>query len=189
LILRRTIRHRPIHAFVQTLAFSPTACPTGRSAPNPFFVCAARQAPECSFLFGGSGWQDKFLPSNVRYAAYVAPTHYNAFNSSPLAVLNVSRESIARYGYSPATRVFEAAGACLITDAWKGIELFLEPDREVLVAEDGVEVASILRSLDETRARAIGAAALRRVTAHHTYAHRAAEWDAVVNADRKPLVA
>ncbi len=51
-------------------------------------------------------------------------------------MLNISRESMARYGFSPATRVFEAAGAgaCLITDAWEGIELFLEPDREVLVA-------------------------------------------------------
>ena len=54
----------------------------------------------------------------------------------PRCVLNVSRESMARYGWSPATRVFEAAGAgaCLITDRWRGIEMFLEPGREVLVA-------------------------------------------------------
>jgi spore maturation protein CgeB len=97
-------------------------------------------------------------------------------------VLNISRESMARYGFSPATRVFEAAGAgaCIITDFWEGIELFLEPDREVLVACDGADVASHLQSLDPVRARAIGGAAYRRVLAHHTYARRAEQVEAVL---------
>ena len=49
-------------------------------------------------------------------------------------MLNVARDSMAHIGFSPATRVFEAAGAgaCLITDAWEGIEMFLTPDEEVL---------------------------------------------------------
>jgi hypothetical protein len=36
---------------------------------------------------------------------------HNAFNCTPLAVLNVARDSMANVGFSPATRVFEAAGA------------------------------------------------------------------------------
>jgi spore maturation protein CgeB len=82
---------------------------------------------------------------------------------------------MAEVGFSPATRVFEAAGAgaCLITDAWEGIELFLAPDREVLVARDGQDVAEHVESLTPERARAIGAAALARVRADHTYAQRA----------------
>jgi spore maturation protein CgeB len=97
-------------------------------------------------------------------------------------VLNISRESMARYGFSPATRVFEAAGAgaCLITDAWEGINLFLEPEREVLVAASGAEVAEIVAGLDERRALAIGREAYRRVLAEHTYAHRAAEVEMVM---------
>jgi spore maturation protein CgeB len=97
-------------------------------------------------------------------------------------VLNVSRESMARFGFSPATRVFEAAGAgaCLITDAWEGIELFLTPGREVLVASSGEEVADRLRALTPERAREIGYAARRRVLAEHTYARRAAEVEAVL---------
>src|SRR5207237_679932 len=97
-------------------------------------------------------------------------------------VLNVSRESMARYGFSPATRVFEAAGAgaCLITDAWEGIELFLEPESEVLVARDGAEVAAHLDSLTPARARAVGMAAFRRVLNEHTYAHRAAQVESVL---------
>jgi spore maturation protein CgeB len=71
--------------------------------------------------------------------------------------------------------VFEAAGAgaCLITDAWRGIELFLEPGEEVLIAADGAEVATLLAELTPERARRIGTAARRRILARHTYAERA----------------
>jgi spore maturation protein CgeB len=102
-----------------------------------------------------------------------------------MAVLNISRESMARYGFSPATRVFEAAGAgaCLITDAWEGIEYFLEPGREVLVARDGEEVALIVRELTKERAREIGEAARRRVLAEHTYEQRGE----LVNETLRPL--
>jgi spore maturation protein CgeB len=86
---------------------------------------------------------------------------------------------MADVGFSPATRVFEAAGAgaCLITDAWEGIELFLAPGDEILVARDGQDVAEHLAALDPARARAIGAAARRRVLAEHTYARRGEEVD------------
>jgi spore maturation protein CgeB len=111
----------------------------------------------------------------VRRLGHVSTGEHNAFNSTPLAVLNVSRESMAANGWSPATRVFEAAGAgaCLITDAWDGIELFLEPDAEVLVARDGAEVAELLDQLTPERARKLGERALRRVLAEHTYDRRA----------------
>jgi spore maturation protein CgeB len=97
-------------------------------------------------------------------------------------VLNVSRDSMARYGFSPATRVFEAAGAgaCIITDAWEGIDLFLDPEREVLVARNGTEVAGHLNDLNLRRARRIGRAARRRVLAEHTYDKRAEQVEAVL---------
>src|SRR5206468_973391 len=78
-------------------------------------------------------------------------------------------------GWSPPTRVFEAAGAgaCLITDAWEGIEEFLEPEQEVLVAHDGADVARHLLELTPERARAIGAAARERLLEQHTYDRRA----------------
>ena len=75
--------------------------------------------------------------------------------------------------------MFEAAGAaaCLITDAWEGIEQFLKPHDEVLVARDGKDVAEHVRALTPDRARQIGDAALRRVLGEHTYAHRGAQVD------------
>ena len=82
---------------------------------------------------------------------------------------------MARYGFSPATRVFEAAGAgaCIITDHWVGIEQFLEPGREVLVAKNGSDVEKILEALTDGEARNIGQAAKKRVLSEHTYDHRA----------------
>ena len=89
---------------------------------------------------------------------------------------------MARYGFSPPTRVFEAAGAgaCLITDAWEGIEVFLAPGDEVLVAASGEEVAELLDRLSRRKARCIGEMARARVLAQHTYARRAAVVDAVL---------
>jgi len=103
-------------------------------------------------------------------------------------VLNISRDSMARYGFSPATRVFEAAGAgaCIITDAWEGIGAFLQPEREILVANSGREVAQILRELTPERARVIGEAARQRVIAEHTYEQRGALVQTILET-RKPI--
>ena len=71
----------------------------------------------------------------------------------------------------------------MISDQWLGIEQFLEPGREVLVARDGLEVASLVRGLDQEDARKIGEAAQRRVLAEHTYAQRAEQVDAILAAE------
>jgi spore maturation protein CgeB len=115
------------------------------------------------------------MPPNVRSLGHVFTRDHNALNCTAKAVLNVNRDSMARFGFSPATRVFEAAGAgaCVITDSFVGVETFFEPGKEILVARSGDEVAAILASISLERARAIGAAALRRVLAHHTYRSRA----------------
>ena len=143
---------------------------------------AAVMLPDKTFRIGGNGWHDKAMPGNVTDLGHVYTRDHNAFNCTPRAVLNVNRESMARYGFSPATRVFEAAGAgaCLITDYWVGIEMFLEPGREVLVARNGADVAEHLRSLTQERARQIGDAARHRVLSEHTYAHRAAQLEALM---------
>jgi spore maturation protein CgeB len=170
------------------LAFLGNRLPDREARVEEFFLRAAAQLPDKRMLLGGSGWGDKPLPANVRYLGHVYTADHNAFNCTPRAVLNVSRESMARYGFSPATRVFEAAGAaaCLITDAWEGLETFFEPEREVLVARSGDDVAHLVAALDPTQARAIGQAAYQRVLAEHTYAHRAAQFDGVLAGCRTP---
>jgi spore maturation protein CgeB len=82
--------------------------------------------------------------------------------------------------------VFEAAGvgACLVTDAWEGIADFLQPEREVLVADDGAAVAAYVRDVDRARATEIGHAARERMLGAHTYAHRAEQFDALLRRPR-----
>lgn len=164
----------PNERFVCDLSFLGNRLPDREARVEEFFLQAAEYAPSQRFLLGGSGWGDKPLPANVGYLGHVYTADHNAFNCSARAVLNISRDSMARYGFSPATRVFEAAGAsaCLITDAWEGIETFLEPGKEVLVARSGAEVAEILSGLTAERARALGEAARKRVLADHTYTQR-----------------
>jgi spore maturation protein CgeB len=177
--------HHPVAPqprFECDLAFLGNRLPDREARVEEFFLRAATLLPGRRLLLGGSGWGDKPLPAGVKYLGHVYTADHNAFNCTPRAVLNVSRESMARYGFSPATRVFEAAGAaaCLITDAWAGLEQFLQPDTEVLVAQDGAEVARHVEGLDAARARAIGQAAYRRVLAEHTYGHRAAQLEALL---------
>jgi spore maturation protein CgeB len=158
------------------LSFLGNRLPDREARVDEFFLNAARLAPAQRFLLGGSGWSDKPVPPNVSYLGHVYTADHNAFNCSANAVLNISRDSMARYGFSPATRVFEAAGAaaCLITDAWEGIDSFLQPGKEILVAYSGADVARILQELGAERARSIGEAARKRVLAEHTYEKRGA---------------
>lgn len=189
--------HHPVASdprFAADLSFLGNRLPDREARVESFFLAAAEVLPERAFLIGGNGWDTKALPVNVRNVGHVFTTDHNAFNCTPLAVLNIARDSMADIGFSPATRVFEAAGAgaCLITDAWEGIELFLKPDEEVLVARDGQDVADHVRQLTPERARAIGEAGLRRVLAEHTYARRGAEVDQILREEvamkREPVV-
>jgi spore maturation protein CgeB len=170
--------HHPVPPdprFSADLAFLGNRLPDREARVDAFFFAAAEACPDRKFLLGGSGWADKPKPANVRYVGHVFTGDHNALNSTARAVLNVARDSMAKVGFSPATRVFEAAGAgaCIVTDDWSGIDDFLEPGREILVAKDGAEVASILRALTPERALAIGLSARARVLAQHTYAQRA----------------
>jgi spore maturation protein CgeB len=177
--------HHPVASeqrFEGDLGFLGNRLPDREKRVEEFFLKVAAMLPEKRFLLGGNGWQDKAMPANVNYLGHVYTHEHNAFNCTPKAVLNINRDSMVRFGFSPPTRVFEAAGAgaCLLTDAWVGIEKFLEPGGEVLVAENGEEVAEILQSLTPQRARGIGRNALKRVLAEHTYAHRAEEVEQVL---------
>ena len=176
--------HHPVPPdprFAADLSFLGNRLPDREARVGRFFLDVAARLPAKRFLLGGAGWGDKPMSENVAYLGHVGTADHNAFNSSPRAVLNVSRDSMASTGFSPATRVFEAtgAGACLITDDWLGIEQFFAPGSEILVARDGADVAEVMAGLTPDRASAIGAAALRRVLAEHTYRHRAEEADAV----------
>ncbi len=180
--------HHPVEPdarFRADCGFLGNRLPDREARVEEFFLRPAAALPGKRFILGGSGWEDKPMSPNVKYLGHVYTRDHNAFNCTAQTVLNINRSSMARYGFSPATRVFEAAGAgaCLITDAWKGIDHFLEPGEEILVAQDGSEVMQLLQALGPAQARRIGRAARARVLAEHTYRHRAAQLADILDAE------
>jgi spore maturation protein CgeB len=170
--------HHPVEPqekFRCDLSFLGNRLPDREARVEEFFLEVADRMPEKQFLLGGSGWGELSISPNVKYVNHVFSKDHNAFNCSSGMVLNISRQSMADYGFSPATRVFEAAGAgaCVITDYWKGIENFLIPGTEVLVAMDGDEVEGFLVNTDKAKAARIGEAARKKVLSDHTYEKRA----------------
>lgn len=179
--------HHPVAPdprFRGLLGFVGNRLPDREERVREFFFEAARRLPGERFVLAGNGWaNDGSLPPNVDAIGHLYSRDHNAFNCTPRAVLNVNRRSMARAGYSPPTRVFEAAGAgaCLVTDAWEGIEHFLEPDEEILVARSGEEVVQAVRDLADADAHRIGVAARERVLGQHTYAHRALQFENAID--------
>jgi spore maturation protein CgeB len=165
------------------LVFVGNRLPDRETRVEHFFLRAAELAPEFNFILGGEGWGSKPLPSNVRYIGHLGTAKHNVVNCSARMALNINRESMAQTGFSPPTRIFEAAGAgaCLITDAWAGIEQFFEPNREILVAASAEEIVNHLRQAAAERSASIGTAMRKRALRDHTYEIRARQVDGLLN--------
>ena len=179
--------HRPTEgvAVEYDILFMGNRLPDREARVEEFFFRAATLCPEHKFLLGGEGWGWKTdMPANVTYLGHVSTSRHNAVNASARLVLNIHRESMVQNGWSPATRMFEAAGAasCQVTDAWQGIEDFFAPGEEILVAASAEEVAQLVRSVNDERARRIGWAGRARALADHTYTQRARQMDAILRA-------
>lgn len=177
--------HHPVaadSALTCDLAFVGHRLPDRERRVEEFFLRAADLAPEMNFVLGGEGWGSKQLPANVRWIGHVATTDHNRVNCSARMVLNINRDSMANTGFSPPTRVFEAAGAgaCVITDRWPGIDMFFRPAKEILVAGSAEEIVALLRTIDIGQARAVGTAMRQRALREHTYKLRAAEVEQIL---------
>ena len=172
------------------LVFVGNRLPDRERRVEEFFLRAAELAPELKFVLGGEGWGDKRLPANVRWIGHVGTGDHNLVNCSARMVLNINRDSMAGVGFSPPTRVFEAAGAgcCVITDRWTGVETFFEAGAEILVAGNAEAIVYFLRSLNADDAKAVGAQMRSRALRDHTYKLRAREFELLVE-DTRALAA
>src|SRR5262249_59885610 len=129
------------------------------------------------------------LPNNVRWIGHVGIGDHNVVNCSARMVLNINRESMAEVGFSPPTRVFEAAGsgACVITDSWAGIEQFFEPEHEILIANSADDIVRHLRKLDREQSRRIGSTMRERALCDHTYQKRVEEVDRILRSEEAAI--
>ena len=125
-----------------------------------FFLQPALRMPELTFLLAGSLYPEQWIwPPNVRRFEHVAPSEHAALYSSSHATLNITRAGMARTGYCPSGRLFEAAACCtpILSDWWEGLDTFFLPGEEILVVRDEQDVICALASDDlskmATRAR------------------------------------
>src|SRR5262249_9142770 len=125
-------------------------------------------------------------PANVERILHLSPRHHAHFYCSSRLTLNVTRREMVMAGYSPSVRLFEAAAcaATIVSDNWPGLETFLHPCKEVLLATGSEDVARYLREYDERDLRRIGRAARERVLAAHTSEIRAREFEQAVETAR-----
>jgi spore maturation protein CgeB len=161
------------------VAFLGNRLPDREARVEELFLRAAALVPDQRFLLGGEGWGDKPMPPNVRYIGHVPTANHNRVNCSAGMVMNINRASMADFGFSPPTRVFEVAGAgtCLLCDDWPGISDCFEPGTEILVVRSAEDVAAALKTHNDDARRRIGAAFHARGLRDHTYAQRAAQAD------------
>jgi spore maturation protein CgeB len=174
--------HHPVPpdpALVCDLAFLGNRLPDREARVEELFLRAAELAPDQRFLLGGEGWGDKRMPGNVRYVGHVSTADHNRFNASAGLVLNINRASMADFGFSPPTRVFEVAGAGapMLCDDWPGLDDCFVPGEEILVVRNAEDVAAALHNTAGTQRKALGESFRARALADHTYAQRAAQAD------------
>jgi spore maturation protein CgeB len=161
------------------VAFLGNRLPDREARVEEMLLRAAELAPDQRFLLGGEGWGDKPTPQNVRWIGHVPTAKHNVVNCSAGMVMNINRSSMADFGFSPPTRVFEVAGAgtCMLCDDWPGIADCFEPGMEILIVRSAEEVAAALHTHDAAARRKIGHAFRARALRDHTYAQRAAQAD------------
>jgi len=140
------------------------------------FLEPARRLPEERFVLAGSLYPPELnWPRNVVRFDHVAPAAHPALYSSARATLNITRDGMARSGYCPSGRFFEAAacGTPILTDWWEGLHEFFAPD-EILTVSSTDDVLAALAMDDRELAR-MASRARRRTLAEHTGERRAGE--------------
>jgi len=154
-----------------------------QSVLDELFIDVARRLPEQRFIIGGSKYPIDFpWQPNIWYVQHVPPSTHAAFYCSSALTLNVTRGAMARMGYCPSGRLFEAAacGVAIVSDEWTGLDAFFQPGVEILVARDTTDVIAAMQ-LSRAEIARIAHAGRQRVLDSHTAAHRAAELETILD--------
>ena len=186
--------HRPVpalEAYRCGLSYLGTYAADRQAALQALFIEPARQLPGESFVIGGAQYPHDFpWTANIRFVRHLPPAEHPAFFSSSRLTLSVTRRAMARNGYCPSGRLFEAAacGTPVISDDWTGLDGFFAPGREIIVARRARDVMDAMR-MSDSQLRRIAADARERVLADHTSLQRAIELERMLDEVRRPQLA
>lgn len=148
-----------------------------QDALEALFVAAARCLPRDRFIIGGALYPEGFpWAPNIWFVRHVPPPAHPSFYASGRLTLNVTRAAMARRGWCPSGRLFEAAacGVPILSDAWDGLDAFFTPGQEVMTASTTEQALDALRADPATLAD-IARRARERTLDQHTARHRARE--------------
>ena len=154
---------------------------------NLFLEPAARM-PNATFLIGGAQYPESFpWAANIAFKRHVPPPRHPAFFSSSRATLNITRAAMARFGFCPSGRLFEAAacGVPLLSDVWEGLDSFFKPGQEILQVSSATDVLDAL-SLSDRELGILASAARERTLAEHTGECRVQEFERICAAVLQP---
>jgi spore maturation protein CgeB len=178
--------HRPVAAcerYRADLSYLGTYAADRQAALEALLVLPARRRPDRRFLIGGAQYPQDFPSAgNIYFVRHLPPTEHAAFFSSCRLTLNVTRRPMAAMGWCPSGRLFEAAacGAPILTDGWDGLDAFIAPCREILVAADANDAEAAL-DLTDAELRRIADAGRTRILEEHTSDRRAEKLEALLS--------
>ena len=159
------------------LSYMGTYAPDRQQKVETLLLDPARQLSSKRFVLAGSmyPWQWQW-PANVRRFEHVSPGDHAALYSSSRLTLNITRNDMARWGYCPSGRFFEAAacGTPIITDWFEGLDQFFDCKSELLIAKSTEDVIAAM-SLPDSELGLIAARAKERTLREHTGEQRAQE--------------
>ncbi len=185
--------HRPTEwnsEFCCDLSYLGTYAKDRHSGVERFFLKPAYDLPHRRFHLAGAMYPTDFpWRENIFYIQHLSPHEHSTFYCSSRLTLNVTREAMARYGYCPSGRLFEAAacGVPVLSDAWEGLDTFFTPDSEILVPKNYENALGAIELSDDELIK-IGRNARERTLSCHTSKKRAEELEAILaNAKRAVL--
>ncbi|MGI4952929.1 MAG: CgeB family protein [Janthinobacterium lividum] len=188
--LHRPAPPRPEYA--AGLSYIGTYAADRQDALERLFVEPARLRPRERFVIAGALYPETFpWTPNTFFVRHLPPPEHPAFYSSSRLTLNVTRDAMARMGWCPSGRLFEAAacGVPILTDDWPGLDRFFEPEAEILVAGTTRDALDALSAPPDHLA-AIARRARERTLDEHSAARRAAEMVAAFESvGRRPSLA
>ncbi|HEX3773334.1 MAG TPA: glycosyltransferase [Polyangiaceae bacterium] len=173
---------KPPFAARAELSYLGTYAADRQRALGELFFAPARARPSSRFLLAGAMYPSGAIDSsNIEHLSHVAPQEHPAFFAAARFTLNVTRASMAEFGYCPSGRLFEAAacGTPILSDWFEGLDAFFDPWRELIVVQRSEDVLDAL-SLSDAELAFRAASARERVLDQHTAAHRARELEDLV---------
>ncbi len=166
------------------LSYVGTYAADRQPALDALFLATARRAPQKRFVLAGAQYPMDFPWSeNIFFVRHVPPAEHPALYGSSRLTLNVTRSVMARMGYCPSGRLFEAAACAvpILSDWWEGFEQFFTPGSEILVTRSTEDVLDAL-SLSDRELHAIAQCARARALEEHSAERRASELEALLEA-------